>query len=127
MNLLVKSFPLAAILSLAMATTASAIQPDSAATSTKLTESQQGLIAQTPPRNLIQQVETRSRRFINQMMMLHMQMVESAEEALQSRDPEVKRMAQQTLKTSNAEINKLMEMRGKLYRYLDEGIGDDAT
>ena len=126
MNLLVKSFPLAAILSLAMATTASAIQPDSAATSTKLTESQ-GLIAQTPPRNLIQQTETRSRRFINQMMMLHMQMVESAEEALQSPNPEIKRMAQQTIKTSNAEINKLMEMRGKLYRYLDEGIGDDAT
>ena len=54
-------------------------------------------------------------------------MVESAEEALQSPNPEIKRMAQQTIKTSNAEIDKLMEMRGRLYRYLDEGIGDDAT
>lgn len=124
MNLIVKSFPLAALLSLAMATTASAIQPDSATTSTKLIESQK-LIAQTSPRN--RQNETRSRRFVNQMMMLYMQMVDSAEEALQSPDPEIKRMAQQTIKDSNAQITKLMDMRRKLYRYLDDGIGDDSV
>lgn len=124
MNLLVKSFPLAAILSLAMATTASAIQPDSAATSGKLTESH-GLIAQTKPPTRLNQ--TRSRRFIDKMISLRMQMVEAAEEALQSQDPEIKRMARETIRTSNAEINKMMEMRSKLYRYLDEGIGDDAT
>lgn len=125
MNLIVKSFSLAAILSLAMATTASAIQPASATTSIKLAESQR-LLAQRPTRNRIE-TETRSRRFVNQMMMLHMQMVDSAETALQSPDPEVKRMAQQTIKDSNAQINKLMEMRRKLYRYLDEGIGDDSV
>lgn len=111
MNLFVKSFPLAAILSLAMATTASAIQPDSV-TSIKLTD--RSLIAQTPPPgNLVQQVEARARRFINQMMMIHIQMIESAEEALQSQNPEIRRMAQQTIKTSNAEIDKLMDMRGR--------------
>jgi uncharacterized protein (DUF305 family) len=123
MNSLVKSFPFAAILSLAMATTASAIQPDRAATSVKLTESQD-LIAQTKPPSRLNQ--TRTRRFIDEMITLHMQMVEAAEEALQSQDPEIKSMAQETIKTSNAAINRMMEMRRKLYRYLDEGIGDDA-
>lgn len=125
MNLIVKSFPLATILSLAMATTAGAIQPATATTTIKLTESQR-LIAQTPAPPT-RQNQTRSRRFVNTMMMLHMQMIESAEEALQSPDPETKRMAMQTIKDSNAQITKLMDMRRKLYRYLDDGIGDDSV
>lgn len=108
-----------------MATTAGAIQPATATTTIKLTESQR-LIAQTPAPPT-RQNQTRSRRFVNTMMMLHMQMIESAEEALQSPDPETKRMAMQTIKDSNAQINKLMDMRRKLYRYLDDGIGDDSV
>ncbi len=109
-----------------MATTASAIQPGSnTATNTKLTESQ-SLTAQKEPRSRLQN-ETRSRRFVDKMISLHMQMVEAAEEALQSKDPEIKRMAQQTIKDSNASISRMMQMRAELYRYLDEGIGDDAT
>lgn len=126
MNSFVKCFPIAAILTLTMATTASAIQPVSkTATNIKLTGSQ-SLIAQKEPRSRLQN-ETRSRRFVDKMISLHMQMVEAAEEALQSKDPEIKRMAHQTIKDSNASISRMMQMRAELYRYLDEGIGDDAT
>jgi uncharacterized protein (DUF305 family) len=113
MNSLIKSCAFAGMLSLAMATTASATQPDSnAATSAKLAESQ-SLIAQTNPRGLLNQ--TRSRRFIDEMIMLRMKMVDVAEEALQSQDPEIKNMAQETIKSSNAEINRMMEMRRERY------------
>lgn len=124
MNSLLKSFPFAAIITLAVATTASAIQPD-ADTSVKLTESQ-SLIAQSKPATT-RLNQTRSRRLIDQMLMLHLQMVAAAEEAMQSPDPEIRKMAQETMKNSNAAIDRMLEMRRKMYRYLDEGIGDDAT
>ena len=51
--------------------------------------------------------------------MLRMKMVEAAEEALQSPDSEIKRMAQQTIKTNNTEIKKMMEMRERFKLYED--------
>jgi len=92
-----------------------------AATSVKLTESQD-LIAQTKPLVACQnQNEALYRR---EMITLHMQMVEAAD--TQSQNPEIKSMAQETIKTSNAAINRMMEMRRKLYIVLMKMRGDDA-
>jgi uncharacterized protein (DUF305 family) len=74
-------------------------------------------IAQVSPSSRLN--ETRSRRFIDEMIMLHMKMIEAAESALQSPDPEVKNMARETIKSSNNEIGRMMKMREKFYRYED--------
>ena len=101
------------MLSLAVATTAGATQPDSTvANKAKLLQSQ-SLIAQTYPRGVLN--ETRSRRFLDEMIVLHMKMADMAQEALQSQNPEIKKMAQETIKSSNAEINRMREMRRKIY------------
>jgi uncharacterized protein (DUF305 family) len=113
MKSLLKSSALTAMLSLALATAAGATQPDStAANRAKLSQSQ-SLIAQTYPRGVLN--ETRSRRFLDDMIVLHMKMVDMAQEAFQSQNPEIKKMAQETIKSSNAEINRMMEMRRKIY------------
>jgi uncharacterized protein (DUF305 family) len=113
MKSLLKSSALAVMLSLAVATTAGATQADStAANRAKLSQSQ-SLIAQTYPRGVLN--ETRSRRFLDEMIVLHMKMADMAQEALQSQNPEIKKMAQETIKSSNAEINRMREMRRKIY------------
>ncbi len=120
MNLFVKSFALAAMFSIATATTASANHLESAAnnasSNTKLIEFH-SLIAQKYPNGLLK--ETRSRRFIDEMIMLRMRMIEAAEQALQSPNPDIKNMAQEVIKTSNTDINKMMEMRKKYSQYED--------
>jgi uncharacterized protein (DUF305 family) len=118
MNSLVKNSALAIMLSLAMATTAKATQPDSSTTSVKPAESQ-SLIAQKYPRGLLN--ETRTKPYIDEMIMLHMQMVNAAERAMQSQNPEIRRMAEETMKSSNAQINTLMEMRRKFFENPDKG------
>jgi len=119
MNSLVKNSALAVMLSLSMATTARATQPDSnAATSAKPAESQ-SLVAQTSPRSRFD--ATRTRPFVDEMIMLHMQMVDAAQKAMQSQDPEIRRMAEETMKTSNDKIITLMEMRRSFFENPDKG------
>ncbi|MDV2994702.1 MAG: hypothetical protein N4J56_004356 [Chroococcidiopsis sp. SAG 2025] len=120
MNTLVKSIASTTI-GLAIATTsASATQSNNA--DTRMTNYANTIelnsqIAQQSPFSSLN--ETRSRRFVDEMIMLRMKMVEAAESALQSPNPEIKRMAQETIKTSNTEIKKMMEMRGKFGIYED--------
>jgi len=120
MNTLVKSIAFTTM-GLAIATTsASAAQvnnPDTSMTTHANTVELNSQIAQSSPSSRLN--ETRSRRFIDEMIMLRMKMVEAAEEALQSPNPEIKRMAQEVIKTSNAEIKKMMEMRGRFGIYED--------
>jgi uncharacterized protein (DUF305 family) len=120
MNALVKSIAFTT-LGLAIATaSASAAQinhPNTSATSHANPVELNHQIAQKPASSSLN--ETRSRRFIDEMIMLRLKMVEAAEEALQSPNPEIKRMAQEVIKTSNAEIKKMMEMRGKFGIYED--------
>ena len=120
MNALVKSIAFTTI-GLAIATTsASAAQvnnPDTNTTSHANIIEFNRQIAQVSPSSRLN--ETRSRRFIDEMIMLRMKMVEAAESALQSPNPEVKRMAQEVIKTSNTEIKRMMEMRGKFGIYED--------
>ena len=118
MNALVKSIALTTIGLAIAATSASAAQvnnPDTNANSHARIAGLSNQIAQKSPSNN----ETRSRRFIDEMIMLRLKMVEAAEEALQSPNPEIKRMAREAIETSNAEIKKMMEMRGKFGIYED--------
>lgn len=122
MNLLVKSSALAMMLSLATVTTAGATQPDSNAASVKPAESQ-SLVAQMPMRMPMRSRfdATRTRPFVDEMIMMHMQMVDAAQRAMQSPDPDIRRMAEETMKSSNAQINTLMEMRRKFFENPDKG------
>lgn len=117
MSFLIKGTALAGILSLAMATNVSASQPNSVlAFNVKLAESQ-NQSAQKSPSGMLN--ETRARRFLDEMIMLRMKMIEAAEPALQSPSPDIKKMAQETIKTNNNEINRMMEMRKKYTQYED--------
>lgn len=40
---------------------------------------------------------------------------------MQSPDPEIKKMAEETVKSSNAQINNLIEMRKNFFENLDKG------
>ncbi len=107
------------MLSLAMATTAKATEPDSNAT-ISVTAQSQSLLAQmrqSPSRF----DATRTRPFIDEMIMLHMEMVDAAQRAMQSPDPQVRSMAEETMKTSNAQISTLLEMRRKFFENPDKG------
>lgn len=119
MNSLVKNSALAVMLSLAMATTARATQPDNKA-ATSVTASQ-SLIAQMPPRSRFDATRTRPYVYYDQMIMMHMEMVNAAQSAMQSPDPEVRRMAEETMKYSNSQINTLLEMRRKFFENPDKG------
>ncbi len=118
MNSLVKSSALAIMLSLATATTAGATQPDSNTTSVKPAASQ-SLVAQMPMRGRFD--ATRTRPYVDEMIMLHMEMVDAAQRAMKSPDPEIRKMAEEAMKSSNAQINTLMEMRRKFFENPDKG------
>lgn len=115
MNSLVKSSALAIMLSLATITTAKATQPDSTTSVT----ADQSIVAQMPMRSRID--ATRTRPFVDEMIMMHMQMVDAAQRAMQSSDPDIRRMAEETMKSSNAQIYTLMEMRRKFFENPDKG------
>jgi uncharacterized protein (DUF305 family) len=120
MNTLVKSIAFTTISLAIAATSASAAQLNNLDTSINNhanTAKLNSQIAQKSPSSPLN--ETRSRRFIDEMIMLRLKMVEAAESALQSPEPEIKRMAQEALKNSNTEIKRMMEMRGKFSRYED--------
>lgn len=121
MNSLVKSSALAIMLSLATATTAGAT-PDSS-TSVKPIAESQSLVAQTPMQMPMRSRfdATRTRPFVDEMIMMHMQMVDMAQRAMQSPDPEIRRMAEEMMKSSNAQIDTLMEMRRKFFENPDKG------
>lgn len=119
MNSILKNSTLAVILSLAMATTAKATQPDSKVVASVKPVESQNLVAQMRPRSRFD--ATRTRPFIDEMIMLHMQMVDAAQRAMQSQDPEIKKMAEEKMKFSNAQINTLMEMRKSFFENPDKG------
>lgn len=119
MNSILKNSALAVMLSLTMATTAKATQPDSNVVASVKPVESQNLVAQMRPRSRFD--ATRTRPFIDEMIMLHMQMVDAAQRAMQSPDPEIKKMAEETMKSSNAQINNLMEMRQNFFENPDKG------
>ncbi|WP_143755405.1 hypothetical protein [Gloeocapsopsis sp. IPPAS B-1203] len=102
-----------------MATTVQATQPNSNAIANVNTVKSQNLIAQMYPRSRFD--ATRTRPFIDEMILLHMQMVDAAQRAMQSSDTEIKKMAEETMKFSNARINSLMEMRRSFLENPDKG------
>lgn len=119
MNSILKGSALAFIVSLAMATTAKATPLDSkVVTSVKPVESQ-NFIAQVPARNRFE--ATKISPFIDEMVILNMQMVDAAQRAMQSPDPEIKKLAEETMKASNDRIDSLMEMRRKFLENPDKG------
>ncbi len=119
MNSILKNSALVTIFYLAMATTVQAAQLDSNVVANVKTVKSQNLIAQMHPRSRFD--ATRTRPFIDEMILLHMQMVDAAQRAMQSSDTEIKKMAEETMKSSNARINSLMEMRRRFLENPDKG------
>lgn len=119
MNSLLKSSALAVMVSLAMASTAGATRLDSNAPSAKSTESQI-LIGQATQRGLSRN-DQESRRYIDEMIMLNMQMTDTAQKGMQSQDPEIRKVAQEMMKSSNDRILSLMEMRRRFFENPDKG------
>ncbi len=119
MNSILKSSTLAFIVGLAMATTAKATQPDSNIVASVKPVESQNFIAQLPARNRFE--ATKISPFIDEMVILNMQMVDAAQRAMQSPDPEIKKMAEETMKSSNTRIDSLMEMRRKFLENPDKG------
>lgn len=117
MNSLVKSCALATLLSLAMATTARATQPDSTTTNAKSSELQSLLIAQNNAR-----IDTgpSTSYFFDQMIMMNMKMAEMGQQMLQTQGdrmtPETRKMVQEMVDSSNAQILKLVGERDRLFR-----------
>lgn len=107
---LVKSSALAVIASLAMSTAAGAAPLNSSAASS-ITE--QGNIAQRMQRSRFD--ATRTRPYLDEMIMLHMQMVDAAQRAIESQDSTIRTMAQETIKSSNAEIDRMIDLRRKMF------------
>lgn len=115
---LIKSAVLAAICSSAVVTAVSATEAQNPV-QTKLTDPQ-NWIAQAyqpfresrPYRNYIYN----DRQMVDEMIINQMAMVNMAPEMLQStRNPEVRRMAQEMIKKANEEMLTLVEMRRKLF------------
>jgi hypothetical protein len=50
-----------------------------------------------------------------------MEMVDAAQRAMQSPDPQVRKMAEETMRSSNAQITTLMEMRRRFFENPDKG------
>ncbi len=119
MNSILKSSALALIVSLAMATTAKATQPDSNIVASVKPVESQNYVAQVPARNRFE--ATKISPFIDEMVILNMQMVDAARKAMQSPDPEVRKMAEEIMKSSNTRIDSLMEMRRKFLENPDKG------
>ena len=116
---LVKTSALAAILSITMATTAEAKQPDSNTTASSTPAQSQILIAQTqapfresrPYRNFIYE-----RRMMDEMIMERMRMVGMAQEMLETtKDPGMRKMAQEIITSGNAEITRMLQMRRQMF------------
>lgn len=115
MKSLVKSCALAAILSLAMATTARATQLDSKATTSNNPVESQGLIIAQKDQP-VELGETSVREYLDEMIRLNMRMVAMSEKMLSSQQPEIRKMAQEMMTSSNAQIVKLVNERERLFR-----------
>ena len=122
MNSLVKSCTLATLLSLTMATTARATQLDSTTTNTKPAESQSLIIAQN---NAPIDTGPSTSYFFDQMIMMHMKMADMGQQMLQTQGdkmaPETRKMVQEMVDYSNAQILKLVGERERLFRVNRQG------
>ncbi len=117
MNSLVKSCTLATFLSLAMVTTARATQLDNTTTSAKPAELQSLLVAQN---NAPIDTGPSTSYFFDQMIMMHMKMADMGQQMLQTQGdkmtPETRKMVQEMIDSSNAQILKLVGERDRLFR-----------
>lgn len=117
MKLLVKSCAFAAILSLAMVSTAKATQLNSKDITSAKPVELQNLIAQKdqPP-----ELGESTRQFLDEMISLHMRMVDMAQKLLDSQGstmaPETKTMVQRMIDSGNDQILKLVGERERLFR-----------
>lgn len=122
MNSLVKSCTLATLLSLAMATTARAAQLDNTTTSGQPSEVQSLLIAQN---NAPIDTGPSTSYFFDQMIVMHMKMANMGQQMLQSQGdkmtPETRKMVQEMIDYSNAQILKLAGERERLFRVNRQG------
>ena len=105
MNSLLKNCVMATILSLSLATTASA-NPLKSNTLKFQPVKSENLIAQFVPASS----PFYTKRLLSQMLMQNMQMAEMAQEAMKSPDPEIRKMAQEMMTSSNTNIRKLINL-----------------
>ena len=116
MNSLLKSCVLATMISLGLATTAKAVLPGSHVPVNAQTTESQTLVAQFVPSSS----PFYSRQLLTEMIIQRMKMADMAQEAMQSKDPEVKKMAQEMITSSTADLNKMMSLWMKQFQFRSE-------
>jgi len=111
MKSLLKSCALATVFSLALATTAKAAgQPsNNPVLNTYQVRTQGILIAEDT--ETVDTEQFKQIRMVNEMLMQHVKMADTAMESMQSTNPEVRKMAQQALMEANARAERLMSIR----------------
>lgn len=119
MKLLAKTSALAVMLGLTMASTAGAKQLDGNTATNSNPLQSQSLVAQVqapfrdsrPYRNFIYE-----RRMMDEMIMERMKMVGMAQEMLETtKNPEMKKMAQDIITSGNAEISRMLDLRRRMF------------
>jgi len=111
MHSFLRSCALATIFSLALVTTAKAAEAgNSLSLATPQARSQGILIAEESGPNE-RQFQFKEMRMVNEMIMQQVKMTDMAMELLQSPNPEIRKMAMETLTNSNVMIEKLMNWR----------------
>jgi uncharacterized protein (DUF305 family) len=104
------------MISLALATTAKAAVPGSHVPVNAQTTESQTLVAQFVPSSS----PFYSRQLLTEMIIQRMKMADMAQEAMQSKDPEVKKMAQEMITSSTADLNKMMSLWMKQFQFRSE-------
>lgn len=110
MNAILRSCALATLFSLTIATTAKAAKPSSPPISNTYQIRSAGILI-AEDTGTIDEQQFKQIRMVNEMIMQYLKMNDMAMQALESSNPEVRKMAQETLTNSNAMVERLMIMR----------------
>ncbi|MBD1804501.1 hypothetical protein H6F98_03305 [Microcoleus sp. FACHB-SPT15] len=114
MNLFLKSSALATLFTLALVTNAKAVEPiESNELKTRQVQSQPLLIAEDTGEIDARQFE--ELRSLNRMVIQQMEMMDAALPLLQSDNPEIRRMAMEMLRNTNAMTERMMSMRNEMF------------
>lgn len=114
MKSLLKSCALATLFSLALVTTAKAAeQPNNQVLGSAQIQTQRILIAEDT--ESINPEQFKQIRMVDEMLSQYIKMSGAAMEAMQSNNPEVRKMAQQSLMEANTRAERLMSIRKMLF------------
>ncbi|MBD2101637.1 DUF305 domain-containing protein [Leptolyngbya sp. FACHB-261] len=107
---LLNKLALATLFSFALATPSMAAEGSSNGASRVSSAESSSLIAQVGPSDPQYDV-----RMLDEMIMSHLKMVQTAQAGLQSQSPEIRRMSQEMITSMNAQIERMITMRRALF------------